>query len=812
MKKILFTLSLLFTLTLWSQNSTDTVVVLPFELSNLTQATEETDIAVKKIREGINTPRSVHSILSDFERIKEGARSIREDSAITNLNNYNLWALTDLYNKWVRYEKQIEVVKKDMSDLSVNYQENLKIADQYTERWHKTKEASKGEELPEVLTNKIIEVIAQLQETNQQLTDSLTVVLEKFDIVSSEYNLVVAIEQQIKELSDAKKLNVFARDAKPLFADLKESKDSTGIAIQITGIWTSTYKDTKDFIKENKERAEAHLVIIVLITLLFYYFRYAYSKSEASKNQELKTAHYLINKPLTVSLVFNLFISFWVYPNAPSFIGQLILLAILVPIILLLPGLLEARFRKLIYIIAVLYLLNQTEEFMPMYPITQRMIILIESLFAAIGLIYALRPKAVIHQTKSFLTKWLLRITIVFLLFALLAVYGNISGSLFLSRLLSRTIVISGALGAVLYLGYQIIESLIEFFIISKSGQSLNLIQKNGEKIKTRTLFYIRIAGIFLWVRATLSLLGILSFIKDSILDFLEIGWTFGTVPLSVGQVIEFILILVVFSFIANILRDLLEIEILPRFNIGKGIPMAAGLITRYFVLLLGFLMAVAAAGISLDKFGFIVGALGVGIGFGLQNVVGNFVSGLILIFERPVRVGDIVLASNVEGTITEIGIRASRIRDWNGAEVIVPNSELITLKVTNWTLSDAKRRREVIVRCEYGTDPNQVMDIIRYVMKQHPGVIDEPAPNVYFLGFKEYSVDFRCLFWVTEKPLATTSEVTLGIHDELKKAGIKVPIPKQEFLEGKKPPVKRKVKTTKTANKKPEPPTDKTE
>ena len=240
-------------------------------------------------------------------------------------------------------------------------------------------------------------------------------------------------------------------------------------------------------------------------------------------------------------------------------------------------------------------------------------------------------------------------------------------------------------------------------------------------------------------------------------------------------------------------IKDLLSIEILPRLNLKKGVPMAAGSITRYIILVLGFLMAVAAAGISLDKLGFMAGALGVGIGFGLQNVVGNFVSGLILIFERPVRVDDVISSGTVEGTIVEIGIRASRIRDWDGAEVIVPNMELISQQVTNWTLSDSKRRRELFIKVEYGSDPNKVIDIIKKVVMSHENVIGDPEPMVLFLGFKEFSADFRILFWLTGNMLSTTSDVSVGIYNALKSEGINIPIPKREIIEAKKEEPKKK-------------------
>lgn len=805
MRKVLLLLLVSFFYLGHAQQSSDSVVVQSFEVSNLTQATEETDNAIKKIQDKVNGPTNVHSLLNDFEEIKRGSEVMRNDTSEESLNEYNLWALTDLLNKWIRYEKQIEGVKKNMSDLSINYQEALQIADDYSARWQKTKEESKDSELPDVLKERIEEVLTSLNKTSEGIKDSLIVVLEKFDGVSKEYNAILDIKLRIKNLSDSKKLNIFSRDAKPFFKELKEKQDSTTLTDQFVSIWTNTISDTREFLRENKEKTETHLVFFVLSLIFLFWVSYQYKKSDSAKEPASTTADYLIRRPFILALLFNTFAAFWVYTNAPSYIGQLLVLFNLIPIILLLPGILEPRLRKVVYITAVVYLLHQTEEFMPMFPTTQRILILIEATLAALSFIHILRPNGLIYSFKNKVSKILIRVCILFLFLSLASIYGNLSGSLFLAKLLSRTIVISSAVLILLYMTYNIIESLIAFFFQSKSGQSLNLIRLYGDDIKHKIMFYLQLGGFYIWVKSFLNMLGILSFIVDSFNDFLEIGWNFGEVYLSVGQVVNFIIILVVFSIIANLFKGLIQVEILPRFAVAKGIPMAAGLLTRYFILVLGFLMAVSAAGIPLDKLGFIAGALGVGIGFGLQNVVGNFVSGLILIFERPVRVGDIVSASNVEGTITEIGIRASKIRDYDGAEIIVPNSELITLKVTNWTLSDANRRRELLIRVEYGSDPHQVIDIIKYVMSQHPDVKQDPSPNVFFQGYKEFSLDFRVLFWTNENGLKAKSDVNLGIHDELKNVGIKIPIPKRQLIDGKtqrKKPVPKKTTSAKAQEK----------
>ena len=206
---------------------------------------------------------------------------------------------------------------------------------------------------------------------------------------------------------------------------------------------------------------------------------------------------------------------------------------------------------------------------------------------------------------------------------------------------------------------------------------------------------------------------------------------------------------------------------------------MSIAFVVKYTIIVCGFFLAVGAAGIDLDRFGLIAGALGVGIGFGLQNLVANFISGIILVFERPLHVGDVVELGQggLQGTMTEIGVRASKVRTWDGAEVVVPNGDLITKQVTNWTLSDAHRRREVKISTALNADPDDVLEIMRKVASLHPNVLHDPEPSAYFLGYNENRLDFRLLFWVTDELLRSNSDVALGVYRELRAAGIQIPV-----------------------------------
>jgi potassium efflux system protein len=208
-------------------------------------------------------------------------------------------------------------------------------------------------------------------------------------------------------------------------------------------------------------------------------------------------------------------------------------------------------------------------------------------------------------------------------------------------------------------------------------------------------------------------------------------------------------------------------------------------MIVRLILITLGFVLAFGAAEIDMSNVAIIFGALGVGIGFGLQNIFNNLVSGLILAFERPIQVGDIIqIASlNLMGEVKDIGIRASVVRTFDGAEVVVPNGNLISNELINWTLSDQRRRQEIIVGVAYGTDINNVLEILNEVISDHENVLKNPAPLIIFAGFGDSSLNFRVLFWTRfDVGLTTKSAVGVAIDEAFKKAGVEIPFPQRDL------------------------------
>ena len=234
----------------------------------------------------------------------------------------------------------------------------------------------------------------------------------------------------------------------------------------------------------------------------------------------------------------------------------------------------------------------------------------------------------------------------------------------------------------------------------------------------------------------------------------------------------------------ARNLPAVLELVVLQRFPLDAGTRYAATILARYVVIAIGVVIASNLLGIQWGKAQWIVAALGVGLGFGLQEIVANFVSGLIILFERPVRVGDVVTVGGVDGTVSRLQIRATTITDWDNKEVIVPNKSFITDQVINWTLSNPMTRLLIPIGVAYGTDVQQARAAIQRAVDSVPAVLQQPGASVLFTGFGDSSLDFQVRAFVDElsKRLTTSHELHAAIERELTAANIEIPFPQRDL------------------------------
>ncbi|MGD8901622.1 MAG: mechanosensitive ion channel, partial [Desulfobacterales bacterium] len=214
------------------------------------------------------------------------------------------------------------------------------------------------------------------------------------------------------------------------------------------------------------------------------------------------------------------------------------------------------------------------------------------------------------------------------------------------------------------------------------------------------------------------------------------------------------------------------------------GVRLSIARLVHYVLIFVGFVVALLALGFEFTKLTIILSALGVGIGFGLQGIVNNFVSGLILLFERPVRVGDYIELGGNWAEIKNIGLRATTVQTFDQADVIIPNADLVSNQVTNWTLSDRRVRLIIPVGVAYGSDISLVIETLMACAKQNSDVAEEPAPQVLFLNFGESSLEFELRVWVLDADhrLVLSSSLHQEIDRSFRDAKIEIAFPQRDL------------------------------
>jgi len=261
-------------------------------------------------------------------------------------------------------------------------------------------------------------------------------------------------------------------------------------------------------------------------------------------------------------------------------------------------------------------------------------------------------------------------------------------------------------------------------------------------------------------------------------------GFDIGDIHLSLRFLAAVILIFYVGLLVSESSQYMLVHGVLPRYISEMGVRISIARLTHYVIISITFFVMLKVLGFKLEQLTIVGGALSVGIGFGLQAIVNNFASGLILLFERPIKVGDTIRLGSDIGEVKEVGLRATIIRTYDNAEIVVPNSMLITGQVTNWTLASRRARLKVPISAAYGSDVAKVMEILLACGMEHPGVLSDPKPSVLFLAFGASSLDFELRVWLPDylHSANVLSELNMEIESRFDEAGIEMPFPQNDL------------------------------
>ena len=522
------------------------------------------------------------------------------------------------------------------------------------------------------------------------------------------------------------------------------------------------------------------IVLIQVLVTLFVIALVFKQRPILEKSERLK---FLSERPFSAALFIGYMTTVFIYTYVGSLLVWRLAMATVVATSFarLVIGLIQTTWKKhFIYWLVVFFISNNLLDGLGIPLPLFRLYIFLIALASILLFLQWFRENG--RSEGSIIYKWALTSGSVFFTFILIAeIWGKTRLLMPLCISLVKSLSIILVFMMLLYIMHGFLEWLLHSTALPRK------IRLHEEDIDIATRRTVQLMHALIWgfvlLPAILMIWGVYYNLKDAIGGLLSLGINLGEHRISVDLMLIAAGVLYGSVFISWILRKLLTDDLLLRVRVEKGVRHAIARLLHYFIVFIAFLLAISVLGFDITKLTIVLSALGVGIGFGLQSIVNNFVSGLILLFERPIRVGDSIELTGQWAEIKRIGLRSTTVQTFDQADVIIPNADLVTQQVTNWTLSSRQVRLLVPVGVAYGSDVSLVMDKLTACANSNKMVEKTPPPQVLFLSFGESSLDFELRVWVeAENRVKVNSELHQQIDKSFREANIEIAFPQRDL------------------------------
>ncbi len=772
--------------------------------SQIAQTADDDTIKIIKSIELINIPEQSTEAIDQLEKIEKSGLSKEQLAEVINTNLTKLEIVDSIYqsekeinvhhanrrhltNNISRWKQQLQVlqemeneVSKSLSRLEKNHSKIKTLSDQ----WLLTQKKMKTETPDKVVTATIRRVLLKSDSLDNKLVDQRGKLLEVNAQILDEITLIKAHISKQQELVQNLNQDVFTKSQ----LNLKTIISQVSIASLTSMLYTNIKTEgglLLQYINTNQSQAAVFIILMIIGVFLFR------SLNKRLKDVKVESDSYfkrqfkqLISAYSSTSFILIIWLSAFIFPNQPIIFKDIIRIILCIPLSILLYRLTT---RPLFFAILALFFLLLAQAGANLFPpdYVGFQLFLLFAAFVEMCIVWFLysyfRKNPIKNTHFASLTKnGVLLIAITITVAFVIGLFGYISFLEFVNSL----ILINTFIIALLYVSYLIICGVIEIVFDSRKIKRLKTLEVYGISLKRKLLWVTNLVLVLCIAYTFLASINVDEQVLSALSTIVMYDITLGSISFSINHIFWMVLILSLSIFISNIIKVLLEEDILSKTRLDKGLPHTVALLVKYGLITVGFTFALSVAGIPMQSFAVLIGAFGVGIGFGLQNIFNNLVSGLILLFERPIKINDVVEVGELRGRVKSIGIRSSVVRTFDGAEVIVPNGQFISNEVINWTHSDQTRRYEVLVGVAYGTDIVKTKTILEEQVMSHEDILKYPDPIILFESMGESSLDFRILYWITKtgEGLRIRSEVTQMVYDALNKEGINIPFPQRDI------------------------------
>ncbi|MAI78867.1 MAG: hypothetical protein CL917_08005 [Deltaproteobacteria bacterium] len=723
-------------------------------------------------------------------------------SAVVKASRTSIMALDQVHAAWDQIAYRISQVQGGLQGRSNIIESQADRIRTIKSTWMNTRESALKLEVSSVVVAQINEVLTAANQALVEVAKRQANVLSRQSEVASLAVLVDGDKQLIVDRLNQTVKEVLVRNAPPIW-DASFWKSSSQVHLT-TNVHDQGNRDLA--IMSRYWGANRNQVIsfgaFVLFLILVMSFARKKIDTKLGNDADMDAVHAVFKRPIALSLLIAFFSSLWFFRDlAVGPLGPLFGAATLIPAMLVLWHIVDRPILPLVVLGVCVYFAHQVQVLLgqaALYSVGKvpalvttdvaGRLIFLGNMTALVGFIgLSLSPsriKAIPAEMASRLTfrmiGYVLRLVFVAALISWLA---EAVGYAALASLVGGTLMMGIYGSIVLYGTVLVADGLVVLALRVRPLNALGMVRRNRGFLRDRVYLLMTLAAWLVMAQALVSQLHLWDELKLIVRSVLDAKLPIPGVELSLGTVCLAVLVVVSSYMLSRLIHFVLSEEIFDTTEIDRGRPYALVTLLHYGLLIVGFFLAGVTLGFDANRMTLLTGAFGIGIGFGLQTIVNNFISGVILLTERPVQVGDSVVMGEVVGAIDRIGIRSSTVRTWEGAEVIVPNARFISEDVTNWTKSDRKRRFEVAVGVAYGTDPEAVIEILEQAVIKIEGVLESPAPSALFKAFGDNSLDFEVRGWANQDHFSRLrSNICVSINRSLTEAGVEIPFPQRDI------------------------------
>jgi small-conductance mechanosensitive channel len=647
--------------------------------------------------------------------------------------------------------------------------------------WSQTLDSARSEQAREAIVQQITAILPAIEAAQITLQTQRSAVLDLQGPVAAE---IAKCGTALAEIAKAQRMAVggFAdRERLPIWSAERWAQARAAGFSSLREFAADPWAEIVQYLHDPSSGMPIHLGFLVALSVMFYAMRREVRRWAPGEGSPVITL--VSERPYAAALIASLLIASSPTSPAPPTMRNLFEVLAMAPIIRLMKPAVDQRLVFGLYALAVLFTLDMVRHALAGAILFDQVMVVLEAIAGMAVLGWSLaygNLRGSLTEATGLARLRAHRVGARVVLFALgLGLVAGVLGYMHGARLLVSCVLIGGALALALFASVKILCAVAGFGLRVWPLRLLHMVRDHRDLQERRTRRVLVFLAIVAWLVRVLDYVGLLEPTLSFGKTLLAVKLERGSISVSVEDVLAFVLTVWVAYLFSAFIRFVLQEDVYPRTKVPQGMAYAASRLLHYVILALGFVVGVGVLGVDLTKVTVLVGAFGVGLGFGLQSVVNNFVSGLILLFERPIHVGDTVEAGNIQGQVQRIGIRSSIVRTGQGAEIIVPNSQLVSEQVTNWTLSDQLRRIDLTVRMDYSAPPQKVIEVIEAVANAHPMVLKNPKPQVLFVGFGDNSINFELRAWTDQFTDwgRTKSELTVAVYDAVQAAGMAFPL-----------------------------------